>query len=251
MATRGTHLSESSELNWPRFVPGQSTAAWDNQDSRRPYFPAGFESIGMTNSDYNSMYNSLQLTFTKRYSYGLTYIGNYTLSSTRQQNGCRYLGDCGLDYYSPGTMSRVSAAFSYDLPIRTGSNKWRNRLSVDGLSAESLTANSGSYGSVADTGSDCTAFNFGSTTGCDANFLGGSPYSANRGKPSLDTTGHQYGLSWLNPAKFLPANTNLVNGVPTVSDLVGQRLFLGNAINGVFKGPSSFMLDASLRRLSL
>lgn len=248
VATRGTHLSEANELNWPRFVPGLSTATWDNQNSRRPYFPAGFESINMTNADYNSMYNSLQATFTKRYSAGLTFMGNYTLSSTRQQNGCRYLGDCALDYYSPGTMNRASGAFSYDLPIHFGSNKLATSLLGGWTVGGVVTASSGSYGSVPDSGSDCTAFNFGSTTGCDANFLGGSPYSSNRGKSALDSTGHQYGLSYLNPAKFLPADTNLVNGVPTVSSLVGQRLFLGNAISGVFKGPSAFMLDASLSK---
>jgi hypothetical protein len=38
------------------------------------------------------------------------------------------------------------------------------------------------------------------------------------------------------------------SGVPTTSAFVGQRLFLGNAISGVYKGPASVMFHASLAR---
>jgi hypothetical protein len=38
------------------------------------------------------------------------------------------------------------------------------------------------------------------------------------------------------------------NGAVTTLPGVGQRLFLGDAINGVSKGPSSFMLNASMNK---
>ncbi len=58
----------------------------------------------------------------------------------------------------------------------------------------------------------------------------------------------QVGLTWLDPSSFVRANQTLVNGVATTSSAVGQRLFLGSATPGVFKGPAAFMINASLAK---
>ena len=68
----------------------------------------------------------------KRYSYGLTFMGNYTLNfkNSAQQpdgsglnaNGCRNYADCGLDYFSPGTTHTVAVAFRYSLPTLSSQN---------------------------------------------------------------------------------------------------------------------------------
>jgi hypothetical protein len=241
VATRGTHLSESHDYDWPMFVPGASANNTANINSRRPYFPVGFQTITMYMSDFNSMYNSLQVRFNKRYSYGLTLMGNYTVSSNRTQNGCRYWGNCSLDYYSPGLMNRFMMAFSYDLPVPTGTRRVTKALLGGWTLGGTVTGASGGYGSIGDY--NCAEFNYGSA-GCNATYVGTSPYSPNLGKPVLQGSA-QVGIAWLNPASFVRGDQTLVNGVPTVLPGVGQRLFLGNAV-AVFKGPASFMMNGSL-----
>ncbi len=242
VATRGTHLQENHDVNWPRFVPGASANTTANINNRRPYFPVGFQTITMYVADFNSMYNSMQARFTKRYSYGLTFMGHYTLSSNRTQHGCRYWDNCGLDYFSPGLMSRLAMAFAYDLPIRGGPRGVSKALLGGWTVGGTVTGSSGEYGGIGDF--NCAEFNAGSA-GCQATYVGTDPYSTNRGKPVLQGNA-QVGIAWLNPASFVRANQVLVNGVPTTTPGVGQRLFLGNAIQGVHKGPAAFMLNASL-----
>jgi Carboxypeptidase regulatory-like domain len=244
IATRGTHLDETHDINWPQFIPGASTNDVTNVRSRRPYFPYGFETISMDNSDYNSMYNSLQVRLTKRYSYGLTLLGNYTLSSDSTQHGCRYQGSCNLDYYSPGLMQTMAAAFSYDLPIPQGQNHLSKALLGGWTIGGDATGSTGQYGAVYDY--NCSEFNFGSA-GCYANYVGGGAYAPNKASPVL-SGGSQIGVSWLNTTNYVRADQVSVNSSPSTLPGVGQRLFLGNAIVGTYKGPAAFMLDASLNK---
>ncbi len=244
VATRGSRLSETHDSNWPRFFPGASTNDVTNVRSRRPYFSQGFESISLNASDFNSMYNSLQLRLTKRYSYGLSVMGHYTLSSNRTQNGCRYWGDCGLDYFSPGLMHNVAMAFTYDLPIPQGRTRVSKTLLGGWTLGGTVTGSSGAYGSVSDY--NCSEFNFGSAA-CAATYVGGSPYSSGKKQPLLEG-GSQVGVSWLNSGSFVRANQALVNGETATLLGVGDRLFLGNATSGVFKGPASFMFNGSLSK---
>jgi hypothetical protein len=170
-------------------------------------------------------------------------MGNYTLSSTKQQNGCRYWGNCGLDYFSPGLMNRFMTSFSYDIPIRFASKTQRTLLGGWTLGG-TVTGSSGSYGSIADT--SCAQFNYGSS-GCYATYVGTTPYSSSLGRSAMQGSS-QIGLTWLDPNAFVRGDQTLVNGVATTSSALGQRLFLGNAIPGIFKGPASFMLNASLAK---
>jgi len=245
VATRSTHLDETHDFNWPMFMPGISTNDVTNVRSRRPYFGQGFETISMDSSDFNAMYNALQVRVNKRYSHGLTVIGNYTFSDNKTQNGCRWWGNCGLDYYSPGTTHSMSAAFAYDLPIPKGNSR-ASRMILGGWTiGGTMLGSTGGYGSVGDY--NCSEFNFASA-GCYANYIGSSPYAAGKGAVAVDSSGAQVGLQWLNPAAFVRANQALVNGQPSTLPGVGQRLFLGDAITGVFKGPASFVLNASLNK---
>lgn len=245
VGTRSTHLSETHDTNWSRFAPGASTNDVANVRSRRPYFSDGFESISVASSDFNAMYNSLQVRVNKRYSHGLTLMGNYTLSGNKTQSGCRYWGNCGLDYYSPGKSTTVSAAFAYDLPIPQGHSRTSKMLLGGWTLGGTIMAGSGAYISVGDY--NCSEFNFGSA-GCYANYVGSSPYSSQKGNAAVDSSGSQVGVKWLNSGSFVRADQALSNGAVITLPGVGQRLFLGDAINGVFKGPSSFMLNASLNK---
>lgn len=239
VGTHGTHLFETHNQNWPAFVPGGSTNDSANVLSREPYYPAGFNQITTFYSDYNSWYNALQVEVNKRYSYGLTLLGTYTYSSSSAQQGCRYLADCTLDYYSPGTVHQMTAAFRYNIPAFLHQNQLAHKV-FDGWAISGTgTASTGSYGSVADY--NCNEFNF-SSAGCYANYTGGGALLSNR-KQVVMAGGSMIGVSWLDPSKFIRADQAMVNGTPTTLPGVGQRLFLGNATTGVFKGPASGIED--------
>ncbi|MDR3411233.1 MAG: hypothetical protein P4L87_09865 [Formivibrio sp.] len=240
VATRGTHLDETSNFDWPRFVPGASTNDVDNVRSREPYYSVGFDTISMDSSDYNSMYNALQIEVKKRYSYGLTLLGNYTYSGLTSQQGCRYLGDCHLDYFSPGTVHSMAAAFRYQLPNFLKQNQVAQLILGGWAIGGATTASTGGYGSISDY--NCSEFNF-SSAGCYATYTGSGAVLPNRKSKATDPSGNMLGVTWVDPSKFVRADQVQVNGVTSTLPGVGQRLFLGNATPGVFKGPASGVLD--------
>ncbi len=239
VATRGTHLFETHNQNWPRFVPGGSTNDGANIYSREPYYPAGFSGINTFYSDYNSFYNSLQVQANKRYSSGLTLLGTYTFSGSSAQQGCRYEADCGLDYYSPGTVHQMTAAFRYQFPRFLRQYPLAERILGGWAVGGTGTASTGGYGSIADY--NCNEFNF-QSAGCYATYTGGGALLSSRKQPVL-ASGSMLGVSWVDPSKFVRADQVLLNGVATTLPGVGQRLFLGNAAYGVFKGPASGIED--------
>jgi hypothetical protein len=163
-------------------------------------------------------------------------MGNYTFSSNSQQQGCRYQADCGIDYYSPGTVHAMAAAFRFQLPTFFRQNQIASRLFDGWAIGGSGNASTGGYGSIGDY--NCNEFNFNSA-GCYANYLGGGALLANRKSTVMDSSGNMLGVSWVDPSKFVRADQALINGVPATLPNVGQRLFLGNAANGVIKGPAS------------
>lgn len=240
VGTRGTHLFETHNQNWARFVPGGSTNDAANIFGREPYYPAGFSQITTFFSDYNSMYNALQVKVNKRFSKGLTLLGTYTYSSTSAQQGCRYLDDCALDYYSPGTIHQMTAAFRYQMPKFFPRNDLGNKILSGWAVGGTGTASTGAYGSVGDY--NCNEFNFNSA-GCYATYAGGGALLSSRKSIAADGSGSMIGVTWLDPSKFVRADEVVVNGSPQVVPGVGQKLFLGNATTGVFKGPASGIED--------
>lgn len=76
VASRGTHLIGGYEENLPEYIPGASSLA--NRQARRP--DPKFQSINISTGIADSYYHSLQITGEKRYSNGLTFVANYTLS---------------------------------------------------------------------------------------------------------------------------------------------------------------------------
>jgi hypothetical protein len=235
VATRATHLNEERNLNWPRFVPGGSTNDASNIYSREPYYPAGFNQINQFFSDWNSLYNSLQVEVKKRASHGLTLLGNYTLSNSAAQQGCRYYADCGIDYYSPGLVHAMAVAFSYAVPALQYQSWLAQRILGGWTIGATANASTGGYGSVGDY--DCAQFDF-SSANCYANYVGGGALLASRKTPVF-SGGSEIGVSWLDPTKFVRADQEMSNGQITTIPGQGQNLFLGNAQYGVFKGPAS------------
>jgi hypothetical protein len=181
------------------------------------------------------MYNSLQVEVQKRYSHGLTILGNYTFSNNTAQQGCRYLADCALDYYSPGTTHAMALAVRYTLPDPPGPQWLSKRILGSWIVGATGNASTGGYGSVGDY--NCAQFNFNSA-GCYANYEGGGALLSNRKTP-VSSGNSEIGVSWLDPSKFVRADQVIVNGTVGTIPGQGQRLFLGDATIGVFKGPAS------------
>ena len=76
VASRGTHLIGGEEYNLPVYIPGASTIG--NVQQRRP--DQNFGPVNITSSSNDSHYHSFQFTAEKRYSSGLSFLANYTLS---------------------------------------------------------------------------------------------------------------------------------------------------------------------------
>ena len=265
VGTRGTHLdphNSNTDINWPRFVPGASDNNSDNVLSRRPYYMngAGFSTISTDTSSFNSMYSAIQLKATKQYSYGLTFMGNYTYNfknaaqqgdgSGLNNNGCRDYSNCALDYFSPGTTHTSAVAFRYAIPTVMNSN-WVARETIGGWALGGVVGGStGAYGSVTD--DSCNAFNFQSAD-CVATYTGGGALAATRGRGALvNNGGSPLGVAWLNPGNFVHAD-QVKTTAGTVQTIPGAgipdsstAMYLGNATVGVWKGPAYINFDASL-----
>jgi hypothetical protein len=123
VGNKATHLQGSVNPNQPIWTPGATTG---NAQSRRPYPLIG--DIYQMESGFNSNYNGLQVTATKRFSRGLSVQANYTWSKA-------------LDYTSsPSTFFTVPGQpeipqDSYDLAAEYGPSAFdiRNRLVISYL----------------------------------------------------------------------------------------------------------------------
>ena len=140
----------------------------------------------------------------------------------------------------------MTAAFSYQIPTFMKQNQLAQRIFGGWGVGGTGTASTGGYGSVGDY--NCNQYNF-SSAGCYANYTGGGALLSSRKSVSM-SGGSELGVTWLDPSKFIRAGDALESGVPTPLAGAGQRLFLGNAAVGVYKGPASGIEDfnASLNK---
>ena len=122
---RGHKLSDDHEANPAIYGPGATAA---NVQSRRPFFPQFYSSIGLITSDAHSNYNSLQVGADKRFSHGYTAGLAYTFSKSLDDrstfsvdgvsgaNPFDYLhGDYGLSDYDQRHILAVNGV--WDLPF--------------------------------------------------------------------------------------------------------------------------------------
>ena len=123
VARRGVHLQRESDINQPTTAVVTAPAnAGVNLNALRPY--KGFGSIRQTDDVANSMYNSLQVAWNRRFSDGLQFGVSYTLS--KSMDGGSNQRDVIPNTYDPGMMwgpsefdARHILVFSYlyDLPF--------------------------------------------------------------------------------------------------------------------------------------
>ena len=86
------NLFQMLQKNPATYIPGQSTTA--NTDARRPLLPGVYASFREVASNSNASYHSLQLSLTRRFSKGLTFVSGYTFGKL-------------LDYYSAQNLGQV------------------------------------------------------------------------------------------------------------------------------------------------
>jgi hypothetical protein len=118
---RGLHLPREADINQPTLATVQANPGV-NLAAIRPYL--GFGSIRETNDVASSTYNSLQVSWSRRFSNGLTYSLAYTLSKS-MDNGSNYR-DVVPDTYDTAFLwgpsefdarHNLIANFVYDLPF--------------------------------------------------------------------------------------------------------------------------------------
>src|SRR5205823_5589030 len=130
VARRGLHLQREADINQPTTAVVAANPGV-NLNALRPY--KGFGSIRETDNVANSMYNSLQIAWNRRYSNGLLFGVSYTLSKS-MDNGSNQR-DVVPDTYDVSTLwgpSEFDARhilvinYLYDLPF------FKNRSTVPG-----------------------------------------------------------------------------------------------------------------------
>jgi hypothetical protein len=138
VARRGVHLQRESDINQPTtavvaanpcLLPGAANPC--KVDAFRPY--KGYGSIRETDNVANSMYNSLQVAWNRRFADGLQFGFSYTLSKSMDDGSNQR--DVIPNTYDPSTLwgpsefdSRHVVVFSYlyDLPV------FKNRSNLTG-----------------------------------------------------------------------------------------------------------------------
>ena len=130
VARRGVHLQREADINQPTTAVVAANPGV-NLNALRPY--KGFGSIRETDNVANSMYNSLQIAWNRRYSNGLLFGVSYTLSKSMDSGSNQR--DVIPNTYDPGMMwgpsefdARHILVFNYlyDLPV------FKNHATVSG-----------------------------------------------------------------------------------------------------------------------
>jgi hypothetical protein len=230
VGSHASHLRESVDLNPAVYTPGSDLSA----NARRAF--QGYSDIYIGSQDVNSSYNSLQVSFEKRFSHGFSVLGNYTWSKSLDDMpygaGVTSVGGDvagALPWYDPNfhRFERSPSDFDHthmfvvstvwELPklgsasrlVRGAAGGWQLSGIGTARSGNPLTLMAGTDRSQTSLGND------------RADYVGGQQYVSGpcaNSSPCRD---------WLSPAAFdLPA--------------VGS---FGNTSKGGFRGPGAFNID--------
>ena len=164
VGTKSTHLPNSVQLNPGIYGPGATAG---NLNARRPYQPVGSVLLNVT--DLNAEYDSLQLTFQRRLSRGITLLANYTYSKALDYASSYYTGvTTPFNYRASRGVSdfdipqRFVASGVWDLPalksashwLRTIAGGWQNNFIFTAESGPPLTITSGVSNDLEGLGTD-------------------------------------------------------------------------------------------------
>ncbi len=217
-ASKGTKLIRSLDLNQPPPGPG-------DVDSRRPY--AGFSNIFYTGTGGNSEFQSLQLSFTRRFRSGLSVLANYMRSKSIDdssaflgvysdksfpQNSSNYHAEHAPSSFDVPNYATI--AFVYQLPWR---DRWLRNIEFRSI----ITARNGQPFTPLLSFDNSNTGNTGGTFGADRPNVLFSPEVAHPGPQE-----------WFNPAAFATA----------------APYTFGNAGRNILRGPGLFTWDLEAAR---
>ena len=211
------------DANTPIYIPGRSTTG--NVNSRRPYLPGTFGPIYETETAANANYNSLQVTFTRRFARNFSLLANYTYSKSidtlsddpTSPNNVGFVNsnNVALDraVSSFNTPHVFSLSWVYRLPdLKWGG--WVGRQLIGGWQLNAiLTAQSGQPVNIT-SGSDT---NFDGNTNDRPDLVGVPAVSQNRSR--AQSIGEFFNTEAFAPATGLYGSTgrNILYGPNTVN----------------------------------
>jgi hypothetical protein len=151
LGNKSTHLHINQQVNPAVYVPGASTSG--NVDSRRLY--QGYQTIESIQATANSTYESLQVSWNRRFENGFTFLGSYVFSkaidlastdgnsglANQASNPFNWDRDKGLANFN--VKNRFVTSFIYAMPYFRASKGFKRQL-LDGWSVNGiLTLQSG------------------------------------------------------------------------------------------------------------
>jgi hypothetical protein len=225
----GRHLTYNQDINYARYVPGQSTTA--NIQQRRPY--ADYASLLMLPSDSTSSYHALQLSLQGQPLRNLTVALNYTWSKSIDDFSIDYGPGDGPTLTNPTSRAANRGVSDFDRPYRlVGSFVWI----LPGLSKQRPLLRH-VFGGWESSGiiTKSSGAPFSILSGVDNAFSGiSSNYADLVGVPYLDTGRSRSELiaQYFNPKAFTTNATGT----------------FGTAPRDVLRGPGSMGFDAALMR---
>jgi len=173
VGTKSSKVLRVRDINQAVYIPGTNSQGRPisnqfNADDRRPTqllhltpFPVG--SIFQEETSASSIYHSLQATFSKRFSHGLTLLASYTWSKSIDDatDPVGFAGDTGYAQDSNNLRQerglstfdmrhRFTAGYTYALPFH--GSRWRDGWQINGIttlqSGQPFTVRLGTFGSV-------------------------------------------------------------------------------------------------------
>ena len=219
------NLLQMVQKNPATYIPGQSTLA--NTDQRRLLMPGVYTSFREIDTNSNASYHSLQLSLSRRFSGGLTFMAAYTFGKL-------------LDYYSAQNLGQVPQDPHNERADRARSDEDRNHV-FSGSFVYQLPFLRGRQNLLA------TAFGGWSMSGL---------ITASSGLPVYVISGRDYSLTgvgfdrpdligdphrnWANKNDMLQQYFNTAAFVPN------QPGGYGNTARNPFSGPGFMNVDVSL-----
>lgn len=206
-ASRGSHLVRPRDVNQPRPGPG-------DVDARRPY--QGYSDIFLVESEGSSRFDSLQATFDRALSHGLSVRAVYTLSKSTD-DASAFLGTPADPNYpqdsrnlaaerAPSSFDvrhRFALSYIVDLPR---SNRWTRGMQIQGIA---VIRSGQPFTPVLRFDNSNTGNTGGSTAGSDRPNLVADPVPAN---PSADAWFNTKAFAIPAPYTFGNAGRNSVRG---------------------------------------
>jgi hypothetical protein len=230
VGSKGTHLWNNRDLNYATFIPDASTTS--NVNARRPLYANGIAMLDYSESVGRSTYHSLQASYQRRYSKGVTVQANYTwakslddISRGRAELSQPWPMNVRLNYGRSDwdTRHRAVGSFVWDIPWKGAPGSAFSRLFGGWQLTGIFTLQSGRPFTIY----PGVAISYSGTGGERADYVGGV-------SPNLsgDRSQSERLAAWFNIAAF-------------ATPAAGAW---GNSGRNIMSSPTSFNIDSGLMK---